>query len=260
MLSTQAERGLGMKKTVLVIGVTLIASFMILGCGGGGDDEASSVGNLAGTWLGVIDDLSGTLEEFSVQIDGAGNVVDVMIGGSSTGNIGYINEDWDENLFHVRYTAGSTLQGGVMIVDSAYRYATFADGNLYIGVLEKGAASLPSYAASDIVGNYDGGAYEFVDSAGTWNWEGDAISMTTNNDLTFSGNSPSGAFFGEFNAPAFIPNYGHYAGSMDVPPAPMRTMDITALVSPDKNFVAAYAKETGTTPTLDDYLLIGLVR
>jgi len=235
---------------------------MVFSCGGGGggDEEGSSAGNLQGTWFGIIDNLQGTLQEFSVQIDSDGNVVDVRIGGVSSGNTGYINDDWDENLFHVIYTTGNTLQGGVMIVDDGYRYATFADGNLYIGVLEKGAASLPSYAASDIVGSYSGGAYEFTqDSSGTYNWEGDAISLTVDNSLDFSGNSPSGGFSGEFNMTLRDPTYGGYTGTMDVPA--IDTFDIMALVSPDKNFVAAYAKEIGTTPiSIDDYILIGLIR
>ncbi len=251
-----------MKRSFLIIGVSLFLSIMVFSCGSGGngDEEGSSVGNLQGTWFGVIDNLQGTLEDFSVQIDSDGNVVDVSIGGVSSGNTGYINDDWDENLFHVRYTTGSTLQGGVMIVDNGYRYATFVDGNLYIGVLEKGAVSLPLYAASDIVGSYSGGAYEFTeDSSGTYNWEGDAISMAVDNSLALSGNSPSGVFSGGFNTTLRDATYGGYEGTMDVPT--VDTFDIMALVSPDKNFVAAYVKDIGTTPmSIEDYILIGLIR
>jgi len=224
-----------------------------------------SVGSLLdvwqGTWSGVIDDLSGTLQEFSLQVDSGGNVVEVQVGGAVTGNTGFINEDWDENLFHVIYNTGSLLQGGVMIVDNSYRHATYADRNLYIGVLEKGAAGLPAYASSDIVGSYPvGGAYAFTqDNTGTWNWEGNAISLTVNADLTFSGNSPSGAFSGGFNSPLRSPTYGGYVGTMDVPS--LGTFDIMALVSPDKTYVAAYAKEISTTPTSIYYfMLTGLIK
>jgi hypothetical protein len=103
----EQERGLGMKRSV-VIGVSLLVSFIYFGCGGGGDDEASSVVNLQGTWLGVIEDDKGILKEFSLQVDSSGNVLEVKIADVSTGNTGFINEDWDENLFHVIYT---TLQG-----------------------------------------------------------------------------------------------------------------------------------------------------
>ncbi len=255
----EKDRGLGMKRSVLVIGISLLVSLFYFGCGGGGE-EGSSVGNLQGTWLGVIDDLSGTLQEFSLQVDGAGNIVEVKIGGSDTGNTGFINEEWDENLFHVDYNwGGGLLLGGKMIVDNSYSHATYADNALFIGVLEKGALNLPAYAPSDIVWSYNGGAYEFTVDSGTWNWEGEAISMTVNPDLTFSGSSSSGAFSGGFDAPAFIPNYGHYAGTMDVPL--LGTLDITALVSPDRTYVAAYAKDIGTTPkSLDDYILIGLIK
>jgi hypothetical protein len=48
-------------------------------------------------------------------------------------------------------------------------------------------------------------------------------------------------------------------GTMDV--TPPNTLDIKALVSPDKTYVAAYAKNIGTNPmSLDNYLLIGLVK
>ena len=255
----EKDRGLGMKRSVLVIGISLLVSLFYFGCGGGGE-EGSSVGNLQGTWLGVIDDLSGTLQEFSLQVDSDGNVVEVKINDVVTGETGYINDDWDENLFHVLYdfNPGSTspLQGGIMIVDNSYRHATYGDWGVFMGILEKGAPSLSSYASSDIVGSYTGGAFEFDFPSG--NWEGEAISMTVNTNLTFSGNSSSGAFSGGFNAPAFIPNYGHYAGTMDVPL--LGTLDITALVSPDKTYVAAYAKDIGTTPSLDGYILIGLIK
>ena len=53
--------------------------------------------------------------------------------------------------------------------------------------------------------------------------------------------------------------YGGYAGTMNVPS--MGPMDIYALVSPDKNGVAAYAKAAGTSPrSIQDYILIGLVK
>lgn len=250
-----------MKMSDIILCAMMVVSLVFFGCGGGGDEDAGTVGNLAGIWSGVLDDLQGTLEEFSVEIDGAGNVLGVRVGGVPTGNTGYINEDWDENLFHVRYTTSGMLQGGVMIVDSGYRYATFADNNLFIGVLEKGASSLPSYAASDIVWSYNGGAYEFTqDSGGTWNWEGEVITMTVDNSLSFSGSSSSGLLYsGAFDAQLYSPSFGRYAGSMDLDPA--RTLNITALVSPDKNFLAAYAKDMGTTPmNLDGYMLIGLLR
>ena len=261
----EKDRGLGMKRSALIIGISLLVSLFYFGCGGGGG-EGSSVGNLQGTWLGVIDDLSGTLQEFSLQVDGAGNIVEVKIGGSDTGNTGFINEEWDENLFHVDYNwGGGLLLGGKMIVDNSYSHATYADNALFIGVLEKGALNLPAYAPSDIVWSYNGGAYVFTVDFGTWNWEGEPISMTVNPDLTFSGSSQSSSsstvypFSGGFNLPLRSPTYGGYVGTMDV--TPPNTLDIMALVSPDKTFIAAYAKNIGTTPkSLDDYILIGLIK
>ena len=73
----EKDRGLGMKRSVLVIGISLLVSLFYFGCGGGGE-EGSSVGNLQGTWLGVIDDLSGTLQEFSLQVDSDGDYARLM--------------------------------------------------------------------------------------------------------------------------------------------------------------------------------------
>lgn len=258
-----------MRRSVLAVGAALFAALVYVGCGGGGGDSESSVGNLQGTWFGVVEDSSGTLEIFEMQVDVSGNILDVKVGGVSTGNTGFINEDWDENLFHVIYTTGTTLQGGIMIVDDQYMHAVYGDyggsqSSYYCGGLEKGVVSPPAYASSDIVGTYAvGGAYAFtVDSSGSvpiFNWVGEAISMTVHPALTFSGSYSGGAFAGGFNSPAYIPSYGHYAGSMDVPS--LGKMDITALVSPDKNFAAACARDIGTNPTsLYNFLLIGLVK
>ena len=257
-----------MRRSILAIGISLFMAFLYFGCGGGGDDEASSVGNLQGTWLGVIEDENGNLEEFSLQIDGSGNIVEVKIADVPTGDTGRINEDWDENLFHVLYDfnpgISSPLGGGIMIVDNQYRHATYGDWSdglgFFIGVLEKGAAGFPAYASSDIVENYTvGGAYEFDFSVGTW--EGDAISMTVNPDLTFTGSSPDGPFSGGFDASLYMPSYGRYAGTLTRDIIPPMTLDITALVSPDKTYVAAYAKEISMIqPSLDDFILIGLMK
>ena len=260
-----------MKRFVLVIGISLLASLFYFGCGGGGE-EGSSVGNLQGTWLGVVEDDLGKLKEISLTVGGSGTIVDVQFDGSSTGDTGWISEDWDENLFHVFYddNPGNTnpLSRGWMIVDYQYSHATYGDrgvfgvSNYYLGVLEKGATNFPAYFSSDIVWSYNGGAYVFTVDSGPYNWVGDPISMTVNLDLTFSGSSQSSSsstvypFSGGFNLPLRSPTYGGYVCTMDV--TPPNTLDIMALVSPDKTFIAAYAKNIGTKPTsLYDYMLIG---
>lgn len=259
-----------MRRSVLAIGISMLVAFFYFSCGGGGDSDGGSVGNLQGVWFGVIEDENGKLEEFNLQVDGSGNIVEVKIEGVITGDTGLINEDWDENLFHVIFDfnpgISSPLGGGIMIVDDSYLHATYGDSadglGFFIGVLEKGATSLPAFAASDIVGNYTvGGAYEFIDSSGTWNWEGDFISMTVNPDLTFSGTSPDGPFSGGFNAPLDLPDFGRYTGTLTRNIIPPMILDITALISSDKTYVAAYAREILITPTsLDDILLIGMMK
>ena len=247
-----------MKRSVLALGVSLLVAFSGFSCGGGGGSDDSSIGNLQGTWFGVIEEYAtGTLEEFSLEIDDSGNVIEVTIGKIITGDTGYINEDWDENLFHVRYNSapGSTnpLAGGPMIVDNQYRHATYGDNNLFFGVLEKGATSLPAYGSSDIVGSYaTGGAYEFVfdSSEGYWNWEGEAINMTINSDLTFSGSSQSDSFSGGFNTPFGGPTYGGYAGTLTRNIALPKDPGYQGSCQPGQNFCGSLRQRNWHNPDI----------
>ena len=253
-----------MRRSVLVVVLTLLVCSFYLSCGGGGDSDGSSVANLQGTWFGVIEDDTGALQEFSQQVDGAGNVVEEKVGDVVTGITGFINEDWDENLFWVLLNnpgGSSPLQGGIMIVDNGYRHATYADSGLLFGVIEKGAVSLPAYASSDIVGDYTGGAYEFAfdPEDNFWTWGGDPVSMTVNANLIFSGAAPGESFSGGFDPTLRSSTSGGYIGTVDSS-RPMK-LDIKALVSPDRTFVAAYAKEAGTIPvSYDEFILMGLLK
>jgi len=249
-----------MKRLAVVTGVFFFAFVLLLSCGGGGDE--SLLGNLQGTWLGWIEDDGGVISEFSLQIDGDGNILDVKIGGKSTGITGSINDDWDENLFWLNYS--SNRNGGIMIVDSQYSHATYGDHGVSgftdysLGMLEKGAVNLPAHAESEIVQSYPvGGAYIFTDDSGIYNWVGDNITMTVNPDLTFSGSVTSeGNFSGSFQN--FESNHGQYAGTFTRSTDPPLTMDITAYISPDGTAVSAFASESGTVPaSLYDFILMG---
>jgi hypothetical protein len=183
-----------MKRLVFIIGAFLFTSLLCFSCGGGGGSDGGGVADLQGTWLGWIEDATGTVEEFSLQLDGEGNIIDVQIGGISTGDTGFLRDDWDENKFYVNYYSSSLLGGGILIVDSQYSHATYGDNgasgisNYYCGVLEKGVSSIPAYTSSDIVASYPvGGAYIFTNDSGTWDWDGDEISMTVDPALAFTG-------------------------------------------------------------------------
>lgn len=250
--------GIAMKRLAVVLGVSLFASFLFFACGGGGSDGGGA-GDLQGTWSGWIEDDVGGIVEFSLQIDGDGNIIEVLFDGDPTGDTGHLNEDWDENLFHVMYDSGGS---GIMIVDDQFSHATYGDygalgsSKYYYGAIERGAANLPAYAESEIVAIYPvGGAYVFTNDSGTWNWVGDSITMTVNPDLTFTGTAPEGDFSGSF--PSYDSNHGRYAGTFTriVPQVPM---DITAYISPDGEAVGAFAKEAGTVPiSLYDFILMG---
>jgi hypothetical protein len=252
-----------MKRMVLIIGISLLASFLFLACANGGGSDDDALGNLQGTWRGWIEDDNQDVWEFTLEIDGDGNVIDVTINGASTGDTGHINEDWDENLFHVLYSGGDPLTHGYMIVDDQYSHATYGDrgsaaSDYYLGMLEKGAASLPAHAVSDIAASYPvGGAYVYTNDSGTWNFVGDDIVMTVDTDLSFSGTAPGETFTGAFDAALFDTTHGRYAGSL----TNSMTMDITAFLSPDGEAVAAFGWEIDTTPDeIEDFILIGLKR
>lgn len=248
---------------ILAIGIAAGTTFAYsCGGGGGGGSDPGGQANLEGTWVGWIEDDKGNIEEFSLEVDGSGNVFEVKINGISTGDTGHINEDLDESLFHVLYDTGTPLSHGIMIVDPQYSYATYGDwgafgfSDYYYGVLEKGAAWIPAYAASDIVGSYPvGGAYDFNDGSGAW--EGEDIAMTVNPDLTFSTNQ-QGFISGGFDPSFFDSNHGRYAGTLTNTGG---TMDITAFISPDGTAMAAFVKDFNTSPTsLEDFVLVGLKR
>lgn len=249
-----------MRRIVILIAASLFASFLFLACGGGGS-SGGGTGNLQGTWLGWIEDDEGTIEEFSLEIGGSGNVIDAQIGGYSYGT-GHIYDDWDENLFHVHDYEGDALGHGIMIVDNEYSHATYGNNisfssNFYLGVLQKGATNLPAHALSDIVASYSvGGAYLFTqDSHGTWNWEGEDISMTVDQDLTFIGSASGEPFSGSFDASLFDTTHGRYAGTLTHNTA---TMDIAAFLSPDETAVAAFATTYSNPTSLENFILIGL--
>ena len=251
-----------MRRLTLITGAFLFAVLTCLSCGGGGGSDGGGAGDLQGMWLGWIEDDAGKVEEFSLQIDGDGNITEVQIGGANTGQTGWLNEDWDENLFYLRDFTGSPFSGGILIVDPQISHATFGaygsgSSNYYCGVLEKGATMFPAYASSDIVASYPvGGAYIFTNDGGTYLWEGDAVSMTVDPALAFTGSAPEGPFSGAFDPAMFNSNNGSYGGSFTR--STMMTMDITAFVSPDGTAVAAWAWENGTSPiSLEEFILMG---
>lgn len=255
-----------MRTTVCNIGISLFAVFFCLSCGGGGSG-GSGIGDLQGTWYGVIEDDEGEAGTLSLELDSSGNMVDVQIGGVSIDDTGHLNDDWDENLFHVLYDHGlghnNPFLGGVMIVDDSAQCAIFADRDIFFAILEKGATSLPSYAASDIVGSYIGGGYEFAydASSGSWNWGGENVSMTVDPDLDFTGTTDSDTFTGTFDSILHSMTYGGYSGTLTRDSGLPKDLLIDAVVSPGKNCAAAWAWESGTSPTsLEDYILIGLVK
>jgi hypothetical protein len=245
-----------MKRLISIIGIPAAALFLFLNCGGGGSGDGSGVGDLQGTWLGWIEDDGGNVEEFSLDIDGSGKVLDGQIGASPIGT-GHINEGYDENVFHVLYSGG-LLGHGIMIIDDQGSHAVYGDygslsSNYYIGVLEKGADSSPAYTIDDIVASYSVvGAYE--GSSGLW--EGDNITMTVGPApaLTITGTSPDGPFSGSFDT--YDSDYGLYTGSLT---SMATTMDIQAFVSPDGTAAAAFVSDAGTTPDyIEDFILVGL--
>ena len=194
----------------------------------------------------------GTVEEFSLEIDEAGNV----IANGNMGDTGHVNEGYDENVFHIL----TTNRHGIMIVDDQFFHATYGEyesfaSNYYLGALEKDVMVAPLYSVSDIVDSYPlGGTY--AGSAGIW--EGDAISIAVSSDLTFTGTATEGNFSGGFDPGLYDSSHGRYAGTLTRQILPPVMMDISAYISPDGSALSVFASESGTVPgELEDFILIG---
>jgi hypothetical protein len=246
-----------MKRFTLVI-MVLMALPLAFACGGGGGGGGGGTGGPAltafeGDWLGPGDDFS--LDPFKVEL-----TMDAS-GGISVYEIDDISADDAIPATFVVEDASSALitfddlnEGG-LFWDDAVDHILFFDPVIDLfAVVEKNAAVLPAYVASDGVGSWAGYAY-VGDGAGDFDKESPVV-LTVANDLSFSGTDPTNQpFTGAFDLALFSGSHGMYVGS--IAGSPVQAIQI--LLSPDTNFSGGVLWEAGAVWP-DEYVIVVLNR
>jgi hypothetical protein len=242
-----------MRRFAVVLAVSMAVPLVFMACGGGvGPDLAEFLG----IWFGPGDDRTDTPFPVEVTMDGSGGISDYEIDGiTETDAIPatFVVEDASS----ARITFDDMSEGG-LFWDDAVDHLLFVDPIIDVfAVLEKNAAALPAYAASDAVGTWAGFAY-VPDGAGDFDKESPVV-LNVANDLSFSGTDPTNTpFTGSFNAALFDGTHGMYIGTVDGPPV---EESIRIFLSPDMTFSGGILWEPDvTTVWPDDYIFLVLTK
>ncbi len=217
---------------------TMIGPLLFLACGGGGGGGFAGgppLSDFAGTWLGPGDD--GIYEPFVVQVvmDGSGGLSSYDIDyGSGFDPVGFTPATFvkeDESSATITFIFDT--EGG-LFWDDAVEHLLFVDSsNMTYAVIEKDAAGLPAYLASDATGSWTGYAYAYDNGTGDFEKES-PINLTVENNLAFSGtDAQNEAFTGSFNGSLFSASHGMYVGTID---GAVDDQSIQIFLSPDLSF------------------------
>jgi hypothetical protein len=213
-----------------------LATFLA-GCGG--DDGGGPPPPAGDPWLGTLEDEFFDLSTVLVRIDGS-DITEVRENGVRNGVTGTIGP----LLVRVReytYTVGtSAALNGVFLVNLPGTHMAFADEVANFGVLQKDATSLPGYVYTDLNGNWSTGRSVETDFAGSL-FESTS-SMTCSIPVTTlicTINLDGGTVLNADFDTSFDPAFGRWQGVFTGPGS--TTGDISAFLSPDKTFVAAWA-------------------
>ena len=220
------------QKWFMVVAVLLIVG-LAAACGGGGGSSSPGSGSLTGTWFGVFADSSNNPHTIEITVNSNNTMTGQKIDGTSTG-VTYTVASLPNGPQLYRMTGSDGSTGG-FYVDGGYAHAAFLDDNGSIGVVQKGATSLPaSYAATDIVGAWSGFEVELnsnFDITDTY-----PSSAVVNSSYVISGSNKHGAFTGSFTAYGSV--WGYYEGTVT---ASGVTNNVLQFLTPDKQFGGGYA-------------------
>jgi len=200
----------------------------------------TDLSGLAGTWYGSIEDMAGTLHTLSVTIDTSGNITSTLVDGTSTGTTATITADATySQVYDFLYSDGTS---GGFIPDSAKQHAAFIDDAGNIGVVQKGATSLPTYSQGMLTGSWSGLSLT-LDSSYTISSFNGSTSMTADASGNLSGSDIWGSFTGTATLVSSLgdASYGRYYGSYNFTGG---TGGNIYFLTPDGMFAASYA---GTT-------------
>lgn len=116
-----------------------------------------TVDQLSGTWFGSFDD-NKQVRTFQFTVD-AGNMSAITIGGTPQPRLSGAITKATEVPRAFRFVInedGNQLVTGMMVVDPSGTYMLYVHDNSQVGVLQKGATALPTFAQTDIDGTWTG--------------------------------------------------------------------------------------------------------
>lgn len=215
-----------------VVAFALFSVALLFGCGNESGGGGLTVASLAGDWFGTGDDAGGNPGTISVEMDSTGGLSgDTSIGPPFSGAA------TQESAQVFSFILSDATEGG-FIVDGNASHAGFVDEFFTFGVLEKGAAFIPTYFGNDIVGSWSGIEVEtdlvvFTEAPS---------SLTVTPDFSFSGTTEGISFSGIFTI--FSSAFGIYAfASSSINGSGVGQV----YVSPDKTFMASWGCLSGGT-------------
>jgi len=248
-----------MRRFVVVLSILMTVPLVFVACGGGGGGGGGgSVGPaltvFEGDWFGPGDD--GALAPFTIGLtmDSSGGLSTYERDGSPvllTTPATFVVEDASS----ARITFADMTEGG-LFWDDGVEHILFVDTwTEAVAVVEKNAAVLPSYVASDGVGSWTGYAYAF--DFGTGDFEKESpVNLTVANDLSFAGTDPqNNPFTGSFDGALFSGSHGMYFGTIDGPPE----QAIQIFLSPDLTFSGGVLWEAGAVWP-EEYVIVVLTK
>lgn len=121
-----------------------------------GDAPDVTIEQLAGTWFGTFDN-NQEVRTFEFTVEGA-NMSDIRLAGADTGLTGSLTKATEvPRAFRFAINNnGNQIVTGMMVADPSGTYVLYVHDNSQVGVLQKGATELPTYAQTDIDGAWAG--------------------------------------------------------------------------------------------------------
>ena len=224
-------------------------------CGGAGGG-AGWVEKLEGTWYGGgIDDFIVTSYHdyyVTLTMDAAGNITLINLNSTDTTITGIVTAV-DDSLYTIEFNDASK---GQIIVDQTFNYMVFIGNfgfsvhgttehsDIFFSVLQKGAASLPTYTNTDVDGLWNGFGYAYCSDNSFYRFAPGSMNISGTNAL--DPRTVSGTGFSQAQWTGTLSLYSQVLGWWDGTRQDTAGMLFLRL-SPDKQFAGAYL-EVGFGP------------
>ena len=196
--------------------------------------------SLAGSWFGTFEDNIGIMHSLSVTINSSGAITQILVDAVNNGITGTITKSPSgTSLFSFSFSSG---QVGGFHVDSGVAHAAFLVDDFSIGVLQKGASSLPTYLANDIAGAWSGYSVTLNSDFSVNQTFNSNATVDNNMSRTFVGSDIYGTFSGSFPTTSInTTTYGRWIGTYY---NASTSGPVRVFLSPDKIFAATWACNT----------------